>query len=667
MKKILILAGTTEGRMLSDKMESAGIKHIVSVTSEYGETMMGEGENRTLKVGKMDENAMTCFLEKEGFEEGDYLVDATHPFAKEASLNAKNVAAKMKLSYLRVVRDSVEIPDSDSVLVYDSMENCAEALKDINEPIILTTGSKGLEEYAGWVSKETLSNTYVRVIPSIESFEKCKAAGIDESHIVALQGPFSLDLNKALLSQYKIRHLVTKESGKAGGFAEKLKAALECGATIHVISRPEETEGMGLAETERILLSEFANDNLGEIILAGVGMGDRLSMTREVEEAIKSADVIFGAGRLLEGIQAEYKFDKYLADDVMGILRQHPEFRKAVVLFSGDSGFYSGARKFNIKVNSDFKGKVTVLPGVSSVAYLASRLEVSYDDAFIYSLHGRFSKETLNEALWNIRYSEKSFILFSGASDVSALATEMNNRGITGEITLGINLSSASEEIVKLSVEAAMDFNEMGSIIGYVHNMKAEKRPLIPFFRDDDFIRDKTPMTKEVIRHESIRRLGICEGDMIYDIGGGTGSVAIEIAGLHPTVKVVTIEVKDDRAVIIRQNAAKHHMDNLQVITGDACEVLRREDMPKPDAVFIGGSGGKLKEIMDVLSGKGSGIRFVINAVTIETIMEVEELLNKLEPRNLRAIQIGVNNLENIGRYHMFRAENPVVIYSFEL
>ena len=90
MKKILILAGTTEGRMLSEKLEEAGINHIVSVASEYGETMMGEAELRTVRTGKLDENAMALYLKEAGFSEGDFLVDATHPYAKEVTENAKN-------------------------------------------------------------------------------------------------------------------------------------------------------------------------------------------------------------------------------------------------------------------------------------------------------------------------------------------------------------------------------------------------------------------------------------------------------------------------------------------------------------------------------------------------------------------------------------------------
>ena len=405
-------------------------------------------------------------------------------------------------------------------------------------------------------------------------------------------------------------------------------------------------------------------------------MGDKSSMTEEVIEAVNKADAVFGAKRLLDGIQNKDCYNLFRAEDVLEVISNHPEYKKNIVLFSGDSGFYSGSKSFIRDMETSLKKsdlKVSVLPGISSVSYLASKLGESYEDAGIYSLHGRFSKENLNEILWNIKYREKAFVLFSGMQDVKSLAKGMKDRGIEGHLTLGINLSSEDEELVTISPDEAENLEKSGSIIGFIRNASHEKKPLIPYFKDEDFIRDNTPITKEVIRHESIRRLELREGNLVFDIGGGTGSVSIEIGSLHPSVRVVTIEKKSERAEILRQNIANHHTDNVRVIEGDASEVLRNkisdvmEGKSKPDAVFIGGSSGELEEIIGIISKTGTGIRFVVNAVTIETIQETERVLEKLNPKNRRAVQIGVSNLTEVGDYHMFRSENPVMIYSFEL
>ena len=105
------------------------------------------------------------------------------------------------------------------------------------------------------------------------------------------------------------------------------------------------------------------------------------------------------------------------AEDILEVISNHPEYKKNIVLFSGDSGFYSGSKSFIRDMETSLKKsdlKVSVLPGITSVSYLASKLGESYEDAGIYSLHGRFSKENLNEILWNIKYREKAFVLFSG-------------------------------------------------------------------------------------------------------------------------------------------------------------------------------------------------------------------------------------------------------------
>ena len=178
-----------------------------------------------------------------------------------------------------------------------------------------------------------MKNTYVRVIPTIESIEKCKRLGFEESHIIALQGPFSVELNVALIKQYGIRHLITKESGTAGGFGEKIEAAEKCGISTYVIARPEE-EGMPLSEVENLLVkgADF------HLILAGAGMGDGDSLTEEVKEAVKNADAIFGAKRILESLgcaQNKEKYSLFRAEDVIDIILAHPEYKKNVILFSG--------------------------------------------------------------------------------------------------------------------------------------------------------------------------------------------------------------------------------------------------------------------------------------------------------------------------------------------
>ena len=172
-------------------------------------------------------------------------------------------------------------------------------------------------------------------------------------------------------------------------------------------------------------------------------------------------------------------------------------------------------------------------------------------------------------------------------------------------------------------------------------------------------------MTKESIRHESIICLKLCEGDVLYDIGGGTGSVAIEAAHLHPSVKVYTFERNESAVKLIRRNIEKHNALNVTLIEGEAPSAF--EDIQAPDSVFIGGSGGHLEEIIEAISKKKMGVTYVINAVSLETIQDVNRLIRQYNISDAKIMQLSCTNINSVGDYHMMQAQNPVMIFSFKL
>ena len=306
-----------------------------------------------------------------------------------------------------------------------------------------------------------------------------------------------------------------------------------------------------------------------------------------------------------------------------------------------------------------------LLPGISSFACLAAKLGESYEDACLFSLHGKDTGDKLERLVQKVRYCRKTFVLLSGASDIPRIAEELEEQGIEAEICVGSDLSSEKESISILGLQEAKEYEGSGIVCAMIRNLHPERRQLIPVKRDTDFIRDKVPMTAECVRHESIIRLSLKEGDVFYDIGGGTGSVAIEAASLHESLSVLTIEKKPEAAELIRRNIEKAHLGNIRFEEGDASSIL--PELPKPDAVFIGGSGGKLSEIMELLHAKGSGIRFVINAVSLETITQVKDLLEEYDPNDVETVVLSVSNLKSVGSYHMLRGADPIWIFSFTL
>lgn len=671
--KIIIFSGTTEGRILSDRLTKDCMPHIVSVASEYGKEMMDENAFAEIHVGRMDANEIIGFLTEREFSEEDMVIDATHPFATEVTSNIKVAVESFGVSLIRVIREEEKEPPKDAEKYLD-ITDCANSLDKTEGNILLTTGSKELGQYCKSVSTETKKRTYVRVLPSIDSLKLCEMEGIESDHIIAMHGPFGKELNEAILRQYDIKHLVTKESGAAGGFAEKMSAAVSAGAALHVIERPYIEEGVSVDEAYKIITGKDFSDSAViipcenkrlSVSLVGIGMGTESSMTTFARDAIEKAEAVFGAERLLRNISNPKKFSMYLSKDIIPVL-ENENIRNAVITFSGDTGFYSGAKKMIQalrKWRSDIE--IQVIPGISSFAYLAAKLGESYDDACLFSIHGKNSDKDIKALTDKVIYNEKVFVLLSGAGDISEIAKRLTDYGVEGRICVGVNLSYENERIIELSLEEAVQFKEDGIATIMIKNLNPLKRPLINVKKDSDFIRDKIPMTKECIRHESIIRLGLKEGETFYDIGGGTGSVAIEAASFDLSLQVYTIEKKKEAVELIRENIKKADVPNVEVLEGDAVDLL--VDMPKPDAVFIGGSGGRLSEIVSMLHSKGDGIRFVINAVSLETIEEVREVIKKYEPDDEETVMISVSDVKKLGSYHMLQGQNPIWICSFTI
>ena len=184
----------------------------------------------------------------------------------------------------------------------------------------------------------------------------------------------------------------------------------------------------------------------------------------------------------------------------------------------------------------------------------------------------------------------------------------------------------------------------------------------LPGLADEEFIRDKVPMTKEEIRILTMCKAKIRPDNIIWDIGAGTGSLSIEAALLAPQGEVYAIEKKDLAVDLLHQNIAKFKLeDKVKVIATEAPKGL--DELPNCDVVFIGGSGKHMFEILDIIDSKlNEGGRIIVNAVTIQTISEITTYMKQKESYTYEAIQVQVNRLRQIGSYDMFNAQNPVYI-----
>ena len=482
MCRILIFGGTTEGRLLAEYCHQQEIEAYVSVVSGYGADLLPESEYLHVLSGRMAGEAMEGFMKRASIRA---VFDATHPYAAEATRNIKEAGGRAGVSYLRVTRESAaaENPGGDSgkgpaaafasqVVYVHSVKEAVCYLKDREGDILVTTGSKELAAYTALPGYE--ERLYVRVLPSCAAISACEDIGIRGKRIIAMQGPFSEEMNRAMMRQMGVRYLVTKEAGTAGGFLEKLSAAEALSVTAVVIGRPlEERDGITL-DAAKILLKEAGTVSAKrKLSLIGTGMGGPGQMTLAAAEALKQCDVLFGARRMTDAAEtlgeAASKILRvpiYGNREILEWLESHPEHKRAGVLYSGDTGFYSGASGMAAVLSEKpycDSYEFTTYPGISSVSYLCAKMGRSWEHVKLISLHGRDC-----DAAQALAQNPAVFTLLGGAHTVKELCEQLLRAGLTDvRITAGERLSYADERIVTGTPDqlATMEFTSLAVVL----------------------------------------------------------------------------------------------------------------------------------------------------------------------------------------------------------
>ena len=502
MCKIWIFGGTTEGRLLAEYCSREKIEAWVSVASEYGEELLQEELMESGNAGNQDLNHNTCLAKKnlktvqassvikvlrgrmdryqmEEFirNQGIHLViDATHPHARLVSEEIQEACGRTGVRLERCLRAEGEQNKARDWVEVDSIQEAVSFLSSVSGVIFATTGSKELEALCQIPDYQ--KRVYARVLPTSNVLKKCEKLGITGSHLIAMQGPFSTEMNTLFLRETKAEWLLTKDSGRAGGFQEKVEAARENGTRVVVIRRPEEN-GISLEEAMEVL-KKADEGKVGELkthlILAGLGMGQPSQMTGEVLRAIRESDALIGAGRMLESaeralqnnlliskegkaenrqksaaaVEKERKcYKAYLPDDVIQIVSKHPEWKQAVILYSGDTGFFSGASRMAERLR-EAGYPFTVYPGTSCVSYLSARLGTHWEDAAIYSAHGReLSVDRVMKRLCDPEEpAKRAFILMGGKNGAGQFCERLTQAGYGNvQVTVGENLSYPEEQI----------------------------------------------------------------------------------------------------------------------------------------------------------------------------------------------------------------------------
>ena len=653
MYKICVFGGTTEGRELVEFLNTQPCRITACVATDYGQALLPESDRLTVSARRLPVGEIAGLLRQERF---DLVIDATHPYAASISASIRKACLETGTETWRLLRGASAAPE-DAVFV-ENTEKAVELLCKTEGNILLTTGSKELAHYAALPG--FAERCWARVLPLPASLEACRAAGLPPAHILAMQGPFSEELNAALLRSTGARWLVTKDGGAAGGFAEKAAAAAQTGARLLVIGRPAETDGRSLEETVSALCARFSFRRRPEVSIVGLGPGAECAQTGEVREAIRTADCLIGAKRMLSAVAAPGRLcmEAIAPEAIADAIAAHPACARFAVIMSGDTGFFSGTKKLLPRLADC---RVRVLPGLSSLSVLCARLGVSYEDVVPVSLHGR-----THDIVSDVRRHARVFALVGGEDGMAALCRRLRDAGLGDvRVSVGERLSYPDEAVTCGTAAELCGHTFAPLSVALLENpVPSAVTPGIP---DELFLRAQepghvVPMTKSEVRAVCLSKLALPENAVCWDVGAGTGSVSVEMALQAPKGRVYAIERNETALALIAANRASFGLENLEVICGTAPEACAA--LPAPTHVFLGGTAGNLHAILQTALEKNPQVRIVAAAVTLESAAALTACMAEFS--KAECVQVQVSRAKPAGPYHLMQAQNPVFLFTLQ-
>lgn len=654
MSKICIFGGTTEGRKLAEFLSGQPCDVMVCVATDYGQTLLPEAEHVSVSARRLPVGEIVSLLTEHRF---DLVIDATHPYAQSITKSIARACRETGTPRWRLLRGASGVSPEHTYV--ETVSDAAAFLSGTEGNILLTTGSK---ELAGFSQLPGFSErVWARVLPLQSSLDACAQAGLPASHIFAMQGPFSEAMNTAMLRTIGAQYLVTKDGGAPGGFEEKESAAKSAGARLVVIGRPPEEEGLSLSKTISALCARFGFAPKPEVFIAGIGPGSEALQTQEVRAAIRRADCLIGARRMLDAVAGpqQLTIDAIAPETIASHIAQHPECGVFCVVMSGDTGFYSGTKKLLPLLKAC---RVRVLPGLSSMSYLCARLGVSYEDAVPVSLHGRDF-----DIAREVRRRRKVFTLVGGDGGMQALCERLTQAGLGHvRIAVGERLSYPDEAITCGTAQELRShtFDKLSAAL--IEN-DTPNEIVTPGLPDEAFLRNLepgklVPMTKSEVRSICLSKLRLTPNAVCWDVGAGTGSVSIEMARLCADGTVYAIEKNEQALALLEKNRESFSASNMKIIPGLAPEACR--DLPAPTHAFLGGTSGSVRDILALLLEKNPHVRIVSTAVTLESVSALSSCMADFEIAECVSVQ--VSKASPLGRYHLMQAQNPVYIFTLQ-
>lgn len=227
--------GTGEGREILSFINKYTDEIVVSTATQYGYEIYKDFKAKYFNYKPLNEAEFEELVKEFGIK---VFVDGSHPYASEVSNTLINICRKMNIDYIRYERKSyfTDLKDNENIIFIDKYEDLEKVLKSIEGNVLNTTGSNNALK----IDALNIENRIIhRILPSPKVISKLLDNGISMDNIVAIKGPFGIDINNGIIKEYKIRVLITKDSGIEGGMQEKIESALTNDVKIIVIKRPE--------------------------------------------------------------------------------------------------------------------------------------------------------------------------------------------------------------------------------------------------------------------------------------------------------------------------------------------------------------------------------------------------------------------------------------------
>jgi len=399
-----------------------------------------------------------------------------------------------------------------------------------------------------------------------------------------------------------------------------------------------------------------------KVHIIGVAPDGASSLTTQARRLVNRAELVFGGKRLLSmfpSLSGERITISNNLIKVADLIKENLGRKRMVVLASGDPNFYGIAGYLTDKMG---RSVVDIIPNVSAMQLAFARIKESWEDAIFVSAHSR----PIEDIVETVRLNHKLGIFTDDEHTPAAIARVLLEHGVDGyRAYVCQNLGRKDEKLIKTDLPnlVKMKFSPLNTLI----LLKERKSVITRYPRlgiaDEEFYQRKPKgglITKQEVRAVSLAKMCLADESVLWDIGAGSGAVSIEASFLARKGHVLAIEKNDKDIAIIRKNIRRFHVPNVEVVHTFAPDGLGR--LPAPTAVFIGGSGGRMEGILDVVSRRlKPGGRIVINIVALENLSAA---VNALEARGFvpDITMVNIARSTSVIELTRFEALNPVFV-----